>query len=87
MWFSVKKDSEDDMESSSVGGGPSKVVKFIGSNRVKTVSELRNLVYQKTLAWGTKRSQSAHTQTQVEKFGMMRECCDGEARVLFHDHF
>jgi hypothetical protein len=24
---------------------------------------------------------------QVEKFGVLRECCDGEARVLLHDHF
>jgi hypothetical protein len=33
-WFSIEEDSEDDMEGSSVGGGPSKVVKFTGSNRV-----------------------------------------------------
>jgi hypothetical protein len=75
------------MEGSSMGGGPSKVVKFTRSNRVMTVSELRNLVYQKTLAVGSKRSHSAHTQTQVEKFGVLRDCCDGEARVLLNDHF
>jgi hypothetical protein len=23
----------------------------------------------------------------VEKFGVLRDCCDGEARVLLHDHF
>jgi hypothetical protein len=86
-WFSIEEDSEDDMEGSSMGGGPSKVVKFTGSNRVMTVSELRNLVYQKTLAVGAKRSHSAHTQTQVEKFGVLRDCCDGEARVLLNDHF
>jgi hypothetical protein len=51
------------------------------------VSELRNLVYQKTLAVGSKRSHSAHTQTQVEKFGVLRDCCDREARVLLNDHF
>jgi hypothetical protein len=70
-----------------MGGGPSKVVKFTGSNRVMTVLELRNLVYQKTLAVGSKRSHSAHTQTQVEKFGVLRDCCDGETRVLLNDHF
>jgi hypothetical protein len=86
-WFSIEEDSEDDMEGSSMGGGPSKVVKFTGSNRIMTVSELRNLVYQKTLAVGSKRSHSAHTQTQVEKFGVLRDCCDGEARVLLNDHF
>jgi hypothetical protein len=86
-WFSIEEDSEDDMEGSSMGGGPSKVVKFTGSNRVMTVSELRNLVYQKTLAVGSKRSHSAHTQTQVEKFGVLRDCCDGKARVLLNDHF
>jgi hypothetical protein len=86
-WFSIEEDSEDNMEGSSMGGGPSKVVKFTGSNRVITVSELRNLVYQKTLAVGSKRSHSAHTQTQVEKFGVLRDCCDGEARVLLNDHF
>jgi hypothetical protein len=36
---------------------------------------------------GSKRSQLAHTQTQVEKFGVLRGCCDGEARVLLNDHF
>jgi hypothetical protein len=86
-WFSFEEDSEDDMEGSSMGGGPVKMVKFTGSNRIMTVSELRNLVYQKTLAVGSKRSQSAHTQTHVEKFGVLWECCDGEARVLLNDHF
>jgi hypothetical protein len=86
-WFSIEEDSEDNMEGSSMGGGPSKVVKFTGSNRVMTVSELKNLVYQMTLAVGSKRSHSAHTQTQVEKFGVVRDCCDGEARVLLNDHF
>jgi hypothetical protein len=47
-----------------MGGGPAKMVKFTGSNRIMTVLELRNLVYQKTLAVGSKRSQSASTQTQ-----------------------
>jgi hypothetical protein len=75
------------MEGASVGGGPSKVVKFTGSNRVMRLSELKNMVYQKTLAGGSKRPQSAHTMTQVEKFRVLRECCDGEARVLLHDHF
>jgi hypothetical protein len=70
-----------------MGGVPSKVVKFTWSNRVMTVSELRNLVYQKTLAGSSKRSQSAHTMTQVEKFGLLRDCFDGEVRVLLHDHF
>jgi hypothetical protein len=60
-WFTSEEEDEDDMEGASVGGVPSKVVKFTGSNRVMTVSELRNLVYQKTLAGGSKRSQSAHT--------------------------
>jgi hypothetical protein len=46
-----------------MGEVPLKVVKFTGSNRVMTVLELRNLVYQKTLARGSKRSQSAHTMT------------------------
>jgi hypothetical protein len=86
-WFNSEEEDEDDMEGASMGGVPSKVVKFTGSNRVMTVSELRNLVYQKTLAGGSKRSQSAHTMTQVEKFGVLRECCDGEARVPLHDHF
>jgi hypothetical protein len=86
-WFSIEEDSEDDMEGSPMGGGSSKVVKFTGSNRVMTVSELRNLVYQKTLAMGSKRSHSAHTQTHVEKFKVLRDCCDGEARVLLNDHF
>jgi hypothetical protein len=44
-----------------MGGGPAKVVKFTGSNRIMTVSELRNLVYQKTLAVGSKRSQLTPT--------------------------
>jgi hypothetical protein len=86
-WFPIEEDSKDDMEGSSMGGGPAKVVKFTVSNRIMTLSELRNLVYQKTLAVGSKRSQSAHTQTQVEKFGVLRDCCDGEARVLLNDHF
>jgi hypothetical protein len=80
-------EDEDDMEGSLTGAAPSKVVKFTGSNRVMTVSELKNVVYQKFLALGSKRSQSAHTTTQVEKYGVLRECCDGEARVLLHDHF
>jgi hypothetical protein len=71
----------------SMGGGLAKMVKFTGSNRIMTMSKLRNLVYQKTLAVGSKRSQSAHTQTQVEKFGVLRDCCNGEARVLLNDHF
>jgi hypothetical protein len=75
------------MEGSSMGGGPSKVVKFTGSNRIMTMSELRNLVYRKTLAVGSKRSQSAHTQTQMEKFGVLWDCCNGEARVLLNDYF
>jgi hypothetical protein len=50
--FPIEEDSEDDMEGSSMGGGPAKVVKFTGSNQIMTVSELRNLVYQKTLAVG-----------------------------------
>jgi hypothetical protein len=83
--FTSEEEDEDDMEGASVGGVPSKVVKF--TTRVMTVSELGNLVYQKTLAGGSKRRQSAHTMTQVEKFGVLRECCDGEARVLLHDHF
>jgi hypothetical protein len=70
-----------------MGGGLTKMAKFTGSNRIMTVSELRNLVYQKTLAVGSKRSQSAHTQIQVEKFGVLRDCCDSEARVLLNDHF
>jgi DNA segregation ATPase FtsK/SpoIIIE-like protein len=74
------------MEGLSMGGLPSKVVKFTGSNRIMTLSELRNLFYQKTLAVGSKRNHSAHTQTQVEKFGILRECCNGEARVLLNDH-
>jgi hypothetical protein len=86
-WFSIEKDSDDEMEGSSMGGGPAKMVKFTGSNRIMTVSELRNLAYQKTLAVGSKRSQSADTQTHVEKFGVLRECCNGEARVLLNDHF
>jgi DNA segregation ATPase FtsK/SpoIIIE-like protein len=86
-WFASEEEDEDDMEGASVGGGPSKVVKFTGSNRVMRLSELKNMVYQKTLAGGSKRPQSAHTMTQVEKFGVLRECCDGEARVLLHDHF
>jgi hypothetical protein len=52
-----------------------------------TVAELRNVVYQRCLARGSKRSQSAHTMTRVDKFGVLRDCCDGEARVLLHDHF
>jgi hypothetical protein len=55
-WFSIEEDSKDDMEGSSMGGGPAKMVKFTGSNRIMTVSELRNLVYQKTLAVGSKHS-------------------------------
>jgi hypothetical protein len=55
-WFLIEDDSEDDMEGSSMGRGPAKVVKFTGSNRIMTVSELKNLVYQKTLAVGLKRS-------------------------------
>jgi hypothetical protein len=43
-WFPIEEDSEDDMERSSMGGGPAKVVKFTGSNRIMTVLELRNLV-------------------------------------------
>jgi hypothetical protein len=62
-WFSIEKDSEDDMEGSLMGGVSSKVVKFTGSNRIMTMSELRNLFYQKTLAVGSKRNHSAHTQT------------------------
>jgi hypothetical protein len=85
--FLFEEDSEDDMEGSSMGGGPARVVKFTGSNRIMTVSELRNLVYQKTLAVGSKRSQSAPTQTQVEKYGVLRDCCNSEARVLLNDHF
>jgi hypothetical protein len=86
-WFASEEEDEDDMEGASVGGGPSKVVKFTGSNRVMRLSELKNMVYQKTLAGGSKRPHSAHKMTQVEKFGVLRECCDGEARVLLHDHF
>jgi hypothetical protein len=86
-WFPIEEDSEDNMEKSSMGGGPAKMVKFTGSNQIMTVSKLRNLVYQKTLAVGSKRSQSADTQTQVEKFGVLRDCCDAEARVLLNDHF
>jgi hypothetical protein len=74
-WFTSEEEDEDDMEGALVGGVPSRVVKFTGSNRVMTVSELRNLVYQKTLAGGSKRSQAAHTMTQVEKFG----CCGSAA--------
>jgi hypothetical protein len=55
-WILIEKDSEDDMEGSSMGGGPAKVVKFTGSNRIMTVTELRNFVNQKTLAVGSKRS-------------------------------
>jgi hypothetical protein len=84
-WFASEEEDEDDMEGAS--RGPSKVVKFTGSNRVMRLSKLKNMVYQKTLAWGSKRPQLAHTMTQVEKFGVLRECCDGEARVLLHDHF
>jgi hypothetical protein len=87
MWFASEEEDEDDMGGTSAGGGPSKVVKFTGSNRVMRLSELKDMVYQKTLAGGSKRRQSAHTMTQVEKFGVLRECCDGEARVLLHDHF
>jgi hypothetical protein len=36
---------------------------------------------------GSKRSQSAPTQTQVKKFVVLRDCCDGETRVLLNDHF
>jgi hypothetical protein len=86
-WFASEEEDEDDIEGASVGGGPSKVVKFTGSNRVMRLSELKNMVYQKTLAGGSKRPQSAHMITQVEKFGVLRECCNGEARVLLHDHF
>jgi hypothetical protein len=77
-WFASEEEDEDDMEGALMGGGPSKVVKFTGSNRVMRLSELKNMVYQKTLAGGSKRPQSAHTMTQVEKFGILRECCDGE---------
>jgi hypothetical protein len=86
-WFTTEKKTADDMEGLSVGGGLSKVVKFTRSNRVMTVSELRNLVYQKTLAGKSKRSHTAHTQTQVKKFEVLRKCCNSEARVLLHDHF
>jgi hypothetical protein len=86
-WFASEEESEDDMEGSSMGVTPSKVVKFTGSNRVMTVTELKNWVYQRTLAGGSKRSHTAHTMTQVERFGVLRDCCDGEARVLLHDHF
>jgi hypothetical protein len=86
-WFASEEESEDDMEGSSLGVTPSRVAKFTGSNRVMTVAELRNVVYQRCLAGGSKRSQSAHTMTQVEKLGVLRDCCDGEARVLLHDHF
>jgi hypothetical protein len=44
-WFVIEKDSEDDMKGSSMGGGPAKVVKFMGSNRIMTVSELMNQVH------------------------------------------
>jgi hypothetical protein len=36
---------------------------------------------------GSKRSQLAHTQTHVEKFGVLRDCCTGEAWALLNDHF
>jgi hypothetical protein len=52
-----------------------------------TVSELKNWVYQLTLAGGSKRSHTAHTMTQVERFAVLQNCCEGEARVLLHDHF
>jgi hypothetical protein len=85
-WFSGEDEDEDNMEGASMGGAPSKVVKFTGSDKV--VSELWNImVYQRCLAGGARRSHSAHTMTQMEKFGMLRDCCDGEARVLLHDHF
>jgi hypothetical protein len=64
-WFASEEESEDDMEGSSLGVTPSMVAKFTGSNRVMTVAELRNVVYQRCLAGGSKRSQSAHTMTQV----------------------
>jgi hypothetical protein len=51
-WFFIEEDSEDDMEGSSMGAGPAKVVKFTGSNWIMTVSELSNLVYQRPLLWG-----------------------------------
>jgi hypothetical protein len=41
-WFASEDEDEDDMEGSSVGVTPSKVVRFTGSNRVMTVSELKN---------------------------------------------
>jgi hypothetical protein len=62
-WFASEEEDEDDMEGAS--GGPSKVVKFTGSNRVMRFSELKNMVYQKTLAGGSKRPQSAHTSAGV----------------------
>jgi hypothetical protein len=86
-WFASEDEDEDDMEGSSVGVTQSKVVRFTGSNRVMMVSELKNWVYQRTLAGGSRRSHTAHTMTQVERFGVLRDCCDGETRVLLHDHF
>jgi hypothetical protein len=86
-WFVSEEEDKDDMKGALIGGVPSKVVKFTGSNRVMAVSELRNVVHQRCLAGGSKRSHLAHTMTEVEKFGVLRDCCDGEARVLLHDHF
>jgi hypothetical protein len=37
-WFPIEEDSEDDMEGSSMGGGPATMVKFTGSNPIMTVS-------------------------------------------------
>jgi hypothetical protein len=37
-WFTSQEEDEDDMEGALMGGVPSKVVKFTGSNRVMTVS-------------------------------------------------
>jgi hypothetical protein len=54
-WFTGEEEDKDDMEGASLGEVQSKVVKFTGSNRVMMVSELRNLVYQRFLAGGSKR--------------------------------
>jgi hypothetical protein len=44
-WVACEDEDDDDMEGSSMGAALSRVVKFTGSNRIMTVSELKNVVY------------------------------------------
>src|SRR6476620_11478823 len=68
-------DDDDDMDGPYYAGAMSTMVKFNGNNSVMKVPQLEAAVHQRCMDKSSRRSATASTMINIERFGVSRDCC------------